>query len=311
MRIAITGGTGFIGHHLAHRLLTGGHEVVLLARSSRNNDLSGTPSRFVASDLSDTAVLAEAFAGCDAVAHCAGINRELGAQTFERSHIEGTRNVVAAAQQAGVKKIVLMSFLRARPNCGSRYHESKWGAEEIVRNSGIDHTIVKAGMVYGLGDQMLHHLSYSLHTFPLFATVGLQEKGIRPLAVEDLVKILDAALVKGRLPRQTVAVAGAEELYLSEIVRRVSAVIGKHIWLLPAPLWFHYGMALLWEATMKIPPVARAQVRILAEGVTEPALPCDSLPYDLMPTRKFTEEQIRKGLPAARRFGLQDLRCCA
>lgn len=311
MRIAITGGTGFIGTHLAQRLITDGHEVVLLARSKRSDKLSGTPSRFVASDLSDIAVLAKAFAGCDEVAHCAGINRELGDQTFERLHIEGTRNVVAAAQQTGAKKIVLMSFLRARPDCGSRYHESKWAAEEIVRNSGIDYTIVKAGIVYGLGDQMLDHLSNSLHTFPLFATVGLKEKGIRPLAVEDLVKILDAALVKGRLTRQTIAATGAEELYLSEVVRRVSAVTGKQIWLVPAPLWFHYGMAVIWEMTMKIPPVARAQVRILSEGVVEPAQPCDSLPYDLRPTRGFTIEQIRKGLPAARRFGLQDLRCCA
>ena len=311
MRIAITGGTGFIGHHLAQRLITEGHEVVLLARTKRNDKLNGAPSRFVASDLSDIAVLTEAFAGCDAVAHCAGINRELGDQTFERLHVEGTRNVVAAAQQAGVKKVVLMSFLRARPDCGSRYHESKWAAEEIVRNSGIDYTIVKAGIVYGLGDQMLDHLSNSLHTFPLFATVGFQEKGIRPLAVEDLVKILDAALVKGRLIRQTIAATGAEELYLSEVVRRVSAVTGKQILLVPMPLWFHYGIALLWEMTMKIPPVARAQVRILSEGVVEPAQPCDSLPYDLRPTRGFTVEQIRKGLPAARRFGLQDLRCCA
>jgi nucleoside-diphosphate-sugar epimerase len=311
MRIAITGGTGFIGHHLAQRLINGGHEVVLLARSNPDNKPGGRPSRFFASDLSDSAVVTEAFAGCDAVAHCAGINRELGAQTYERLHIVGTRNVVAAAQQAGVKKIVLMSFLRARPNCGSRYHESKWAAEEIVRHSGIDYTIVKAGIVYGPGDQMLHHLNISLHTFPLFATVGFKEKGIRPLAVEDLVKVLDAALVKGRLPRQTVAVTGAEELYLSEIVRRVSAVMGKQIRLVPAPLWFHYGIALFWEAIMKIPPVTQAQVRILSEGVAEPAVPCDPLPYDLMPTRKFTEEQIRQGLPAARRFGLQDLRCCA
>ena len=311
MRIAITGGTGFIGHHLSQRLITAGHEVVLLARSKRNNKLGETPAKFVASDLSDTAVLSSGFTGCDAVAHCAGINRELGNQTFERLHIEGTRNVVAAARQAGVKKIALMSFLRARPDCGSRYHESKWAAEEIVRNSAIDYTIVKAGVVYGLGDQMLHHLSHSLHTFPLFATVGFTEKGIRPLAVEDLVKILDAALVKGRLTRQTVAATGAEELYLSEVVKRVSAVTGKQIWLVPAPLWFHYGMALLWELTMKTPPVARAQVRILSEGVVEPAQPCDSLPYDLRPTRGFTLEQIRKGLPVARRFGLQDLRCCA
>lgn len=312
MRIAITGSSGFIGSHLAKRLATAGHELVLIARRKCGEESIGTAqTKFVTSDLSDAAVLVDAFAGCDAVAHCAGINREIGQQTYLRVHIEATRNVVAAAKQAGVGKIALMSFLRARPNCGSPYHESKWAAEEIVRNSGLDYTIIKAGMVYGLGDHMLDHLSNALHTFPVFAMVGLKEKGIRPLAVEDLVKILEAAVVKGRLKNQTVAVTGAEELYLSEAVQRVARVTGKKIRLVRAPIWFHYVMALFWELTMKVPLVARAQVRILAEGVVEPTLPCDSLPYDLMPTRSFTGEQIRQGLPAPRSFGIRDLRCCA
>ncbi len=151
--------------------------------------------KFVASDLSDPDVLLDAFSDCEAVAHCAGINREIGDQTYRKVHVEGTKNVVEAAKQAGVKKIALMSFLRARPDCGSPYHESKWAAEEIVRNSGLNYTIVRAGMVYGLGDHMLDHLSHALHTFPVFAMVGFKEKGIRPLAVEDLVEILQAALV--------------------------------------------------------------------------------------------------------------------
>jgi uncharacterized protein YbjT (DUF2867 family) len=313
MRIAVTGGTGFIGTHLARRLVTDGHEAVVLARrKDRGEDtITGQRMGLVQSDLSDPRMLAEAFAGCHAVAHCAGINRELGEQTYRKVHIEATRGVIEAAQQAGVEKVVLMSFLRARPNCGSPYHESKWEAEEIVRRSGLDYTIVKAGMVYGLGDHMLDHLSHALYTFPVFAMVGLQEKGIRPLAVEDLVGVLKAALVEGRLTRQTVAVTGAEELYLSEAVRRVARVTGNKVRLVRAPVWCHYVLARFWELTMKIPLVARAQVRILSEGVIEPALPCDPLPSDLMPSRKFTDDQIRNGLPERGAFTLRDLRCCA
>src|ERR1700730_8441651 len=154
MRVAITGGTGFIGSHLAQRLVADGHEVVLMARSERNQGLTVATSRtsFVASDLSDPAALAESFAGCDAVAHCAGINREIGKQTFRNVHVEGTKHVVQAAKQAGVKRIALMSFLRARPNCGSRYHESKWLAERIVRDSGLDYKIIRSGGGLRLGD---------------------------------------------------------------------------------------------------------------------------------------------------------------
>jgi uncharacterized protein YbjT (DUF2867 family) len=311
MKIAITGGTGFIGRYLAQRLATEGHEVVLLARNERDNAINASRMRFVAGDLSNVTVLAEAFSGCHAVAHCAGINREVGAQTYQRVHVDATHNVVAAAKQAGVRKLVLMSFLRARANCGSPYHESKWAAEEIVRNSGLDYTIIRAGMVYGRGDHMLDHLSHALYTFPLFAMVGMKEKAIRPLAIEDLVVILRAAIVDGRMKRQTIAVTGAEELKLSEAVRRVAHVTGRSIRMVRAPLWFHYVLARVCEWTMTVPLVARAQVRILSEGVTESALPCDSLPYDLMPTRKFTDEQIRNGLPEPGPFGFRDLRWCA
>ncbi len=286
--------------------------MVLLGRSNRASEI-GASSRmqFVAGDLSDPAALAEAFAGCDAVAHCAGINREIGRQTYRKVHIEATRKVVGAAQQAGVRKILLMSFLRARPDCGSPYHESKWAAEEIVRASGLDYTIIRAGMVYGRGDHMLDHMSHALYTFPLFAMVGLKEKGIRPLAIEDLVVILRAAIVDGRMTRKTMAVTGAEELLLSEAVQRVARVTRKKIRMVRAPIWFHYLLARVCEWTMKVPLVARAQVRILSEGVVEPALPCDSLPYDLMPTRSFTDDQIRKGLPEPGPFGIRDLRWCA
>src|SRR6267378_3646849 len=245
MRIAITGGRGFIGSHLANRLSSEGHEVVLIARRWREEETSEVSSRmkFVTSDLGKTTILGEAFTGCDAVAHCAGINREIGEQTYQKVHVAATRNVVAAAQEAGVKKIVLMSFLRARPDCGSPYHESKWAAEEIVRESGLDYTIIRAGMVYGRGDHMLDHLSHALYTFPLFAMVGLKEKAIRPLAIEDLIVILRAAVVDGRMKQKTVAVTGAEELYLSGAVRRVARVTGRPIRMVRAPIWFHYLLA--------------------------------------------------------------------
>jgi uncharacterized protein YbjT (DUF2867 family) len=310
MRIAITGGTGFIGSHLAQRLISEGHEVVLLARKRKSIAVESATMTFVSNDLSDPAILATAFAGCDAIAHCAGINREIGEQTYQKVHVEATRNVVKAAQRAGVKKIALMSFLRARPNCSSPYHESKWAAEEIVRDSGLDYTIIKAGMVYGLGDHMLDHLSHALHTFPFFAMVGFKEKGIRPLAIDDLVDVLRASLTENRLSRSTVAITGAEELYLSEAVRRVARVTGNKIRMFRAPIWFHLVFAGFWELTMKVPLVARAQVRILSEGVVEPAGPCDLLPADLLPTRRFTDDQIRDGLPEPGPFTLRDLRCC-
>ena len=301
MKFAITGATGFVGSHLTTRLTGEGHEVVRIARRAHDDGV-------VQSSLNDVDRLTEAFAGCQAVAHCAGINREAGDQTYARVHVEGTRNVVAAAKNAGVEKIVLMSFLRARPDCGSPYHESKWQAEEIVRDSGLDYTVIKAGIVYGRGDHMLDHLSHALHTFPVFGLVGLKEKSIRPLAVEDLVHVMRAALIDRRMRRQTIALVGPEEIYLSEAVRRVAEVVGKRPLMFPLPVVCHELMARVFECLMKVPLTSLAQIRILSEGVVEPGSPVVPVPYDLVPTRRFTAEQIRNGLPQARTFCVGDLR---
>ena len=203
-----------------------------------------------------------------------------------------------------------MSFLRARRLRFALPHV-KVEAEEIVRNSGLDYTIIKAGVVYGRGDHMLDHLSHALHTFPVFALVGLEEKSVRPLAIEDLVHVMRAALVDRRLKRQTIALLGAEEIYLSEAVRRVAEVVGKQPLMFPLPVWCHRLMAQVFELTMKVPLTSLAQIRILSEGVVEPASPVVPVPYDLIPTRRFTAEQIRNGLPEPKPFSVGDLRLCS
>ncbi|HXC35541.1 MAG TPA: NAD(P)H-binding protein [Candidatus Acidoferrales bacterium] len=312
MKIAITGGTGFVGRNIARFLVKAGHEVVLLARGLDTTDpnIRETPNaEFFPLGLDNTEQLARAFAGCQAVALCAGINRETGTQTFERVHVAGTRNVVTAAQKAGVQKVVLISFLRARARCGSAYHESKWAAEEIVLSSGLDYTVLKCGVIYGRGDHMLDHLSHAFYTFPLFAFVGFRDKSIRPNAVEDVVRLAASALTGG-LSKRTIAVLGPEELTLRAAVRRVARVAGKKPLMFPMPLWFHYILGWFVERLMKVPLVSVAQVRMLSEGLAEPCLPCELPPTELAPNIRFSEEQIRRGLPPPGPFTLHDIRCC-
>jgi NADH dehydrogenase len=312
MRVAITGGTGFVGRHLARDLAARGHEVVLIGRGKdlRDESIYKLPgASFFASDLSDSHELRRAFAGCEIVAHCAGINREIGSQTYQRVHVTATAHAVEAARHCEVRKIVLLSFLRARPGCGSAYHESKWAAEEIVRASGLDYTIFKAGVIYGRGDHMLDHLSRALYTFPIFGLVGMKEKPVRPLAVEDLVAAIVASFQDSRLSSKTVSITGPEEITLREAVRRVGEVIGRHPLYIPTPLAIQKVIAWAAEATMKIPLLSLAQLRILSEGLVEALPPCETLPANLMPAKRYTAEQIRKGLPEPGPFGLRDLRC--
>jgi nucleoside-diphosphate-sugar epimerase len=292
MKIAITGGAGFVGRHLAERF--GADDIVAVSRRT-------------GVDIDDVDALTNAFEGCEVVAHCAGINREISDQTYQKVHVDGTRAVVEAAQRAGVKRIVMLSFLRARPDCGSPYHESKWAAEELVRGSGLDYTILKAGMIYGHGDHLVDHVSHSVQTIPLFATVGLREKSIRPIPVSEMVDVLVAS-IEGTLPKSTVSVTGGEELMLSEVVRRVAKLVGKPVIVVPAPIWFIQIVAQVTEWTMKVPLIAKAQARMLAEGVSEAAPPTSDLPDALKPKLPFSTEQIEAALPPRGGFRVRDLR---
>ena len=292
MKIAITGGAGFVGRHLAERF-----DAVDIVTVSRRTGV----------DIDDVEALTKAFDGCEVVAHCAGINREIGKQTYQKVHIDGTRTVIEAARRAGVTRIVMLSFLRARPDCGSPYHESKWAAEELLRNSGLDYTILKAGMIYGHGDHLVDHVSHSVQTIPLFATVGFREKSIRPIPVSEMVDVLVAS-IEGKLPKSTVAVTGGEELMLSEVVHRVAQVVGRRVAVVPSPVWFIRIVAQLTEWTMKVPLIAKAQARMLAEGVSQAAPPTPELPAELRPKLPFSVDQIEAALPPRGGFGVSDLR---
>ena len=300
MRIAVTGGTGFVGGRLASRLAASGHEVIVVSRRTGQSLRSGDPG------------LARAFAGCDAVVHCAGINRELGDQTYQAVHVAGTAAVVAAARQAGVQRLVMLSFLRARPDGPTAYHRSKWAAEELVRASGLTYTILKTGVIHGRGDHMLDHLSRAFHSFPLFGLVGWQDRTVRPVAVEDVARILEAAaLGDPRLADTTIAVLGPETLGLGDAVRRVARLTGRRPAFVHLPIWVHLVIARLAEGTMRVPLVSRAQVHILAEGIVEPLPFADAPPADLTPMTPFSDDTIRAGLPPPGGFGCADLRWSA
>lgn len=150
MKLAITGGTGFVGTHLIDRALADGHNVTALTRRAHPGRDGLT---WVAGDLANPAALADLVAGADAVIHVAGVLNARSAAGFTAGNVAGTAAVLAAAEGTGVRRFVHVSSLAAREPQLSLYGASKEAAESLVELAPLDWVIVRPPAVYGPGDK--------------------------------------------------------------------------------------------------------------------------------------------------------------
>jgi nucleoside-diphosphate-sugar epimerase len=191
MRLAITGGTGFVGSHLLDLALAGGHQVTALARREQ-------PTRegldWVAGDLSNRDSLELLVREADALIHVAGTISAANAAAFEQGNVAGTLAMLAAATAGGIQRFVHISSLAAREPKLSLYGASKARAEGLVHSSGLDWAIVRPPAVYGPGDK---------ETLELFrmARMGLMlmpPKGrVSVIHADDLARLLLALVTPG------------------------------------------------------------------------------------------------------------------
>lgn len=292
MKIAVTGGTGFIGRHLVRALLDAGHEVVVLARGT-NSEKSlfkeDDKVEMVEASLADGAKLAAAIRGCDAVYHCVGINREKGEQTFLKVHVQGTNNLLSAFRQTGVKRLIMVSFLRAASRTDSPYHMTKWMSEEAVRESGLNYTIFKPGVVFGEGDGFVTNMKKTIQSLPFFGLPGLRATSVSPVYVGDFCQAMVAVLEDQETFKKTYSYVGPEELTLAEIVDKVADSINIIPTKIPMPVFVHRIAALAMENLMPEPLLTSAQVTMLSESLSEPEPATDPLPEHLKATTKFLE----------------------
>src|SRR6185503_595217 len=288
MKVAVAGGTGFVGRHVVEALRARGHSVIVLARGSRGVPRGAEP---VPCDLAREPVPAGALRGCDAVVNLAGIKREDGTQTFEAVHVEATRRLLAACDAEGVRRFVHVSVVCSRPDARLAYHDTKWRAEEAVRASGLDFTILKPAVIYGPGDDMVTHLVRMLRFASLFPVVGRGESILQPVDVRDVAEAVAATLDRPRSIGGTYDVVGPERLPLAEVVRVVADGIGLNVHVVPTPLPLQRLAVRLMNAVTTQPLSTPAQLQMLVDGLygdTKPA----RRDLGLVP-RPFTAEAVR------------------
>jgi nucleoside-diphosphate-sugar epimerase len=191
VKLAITGGTGFVGSRLLDAAVAEGHDVRALARRPMPSRVNVT---WVRGALDDPAALDALVAGADAVIHVAGVLSGRDAADFERANVEGTRAVLAAARAAEVRRFVHVSSLAAREPNLSLYGASKARSEELVAASGLSFVIVRPPAVYGPGDKE----TLDLFRMAKLGAVLLPPKGrLSLIHADDLVRLLLALAQAG------------------------------------------------------------------------------------------------------------------
>jgi NADH dehydrogenase len=235
--------------------------------------------REIRGELSDSAALEEGLRDCAALIHLVGIIMENPGKgvTFESVHVEGTRSVVEAARRTGVKRYIQMSALGTRAGARSEYHKTKWRAEELVRASGLDWTIIRPSMIHGPnGEFMKMEAKWARKQSPPFlfmpyfgaGLLGLGGAGrLQPVYVKDVARAFVDAIVNPVTIGKTYELGGSEQMTWPEMHRALArAVIGKNRLTMAIPVW--YAKALAAILPRSVLPFSRDQVIMSQEDNT-------------------------------------------
>lgn len=279
MRVAIIGGTGFVGGHLTDALLAAGHELALLVRAGSEGKLRNTESiETTTGDIASPDALRSVMNGCSAVIYNVGILRESPSRgiTFEETQYQGLVRTVAAARAAGVNRLLLMSANGVkRP--GTPYQETKRRAEEHALASGLDVTVLRPSVIFGDPEGKMEFATqlYTDMVRPPIPAVGFFSglnpgKGaivMSPVHIDDVGSAFVAALENDDTIGKTFALGGPEILTWQEMIRRIAAATGRSKWILPMPTVVMRVAATLLD-WLPFFPVTRGQLTMLEEGNT-------------------------------------------
>jgi NADH dehydrogenase len=293
MTVLVTGATGFIGPHVAHALRAREMPVRALVRTpGRATRLTSWGVEPATGDVTDPASLRAACEGVDAVVHLVAIIRGRPAD-FERVMAQGTRNVVVAAQESGARRLVLASALGLdeRTKDAVPYFAAKWEMEQAVRESGLEHVILRPSFVFGRDGGVLRTFVRLARFAPVTPIVGPGTQKLQPIWVEDLAEHYAVAVTEQVAANRTFELGGPDAVTWNEFWERLKRTLGVRRPSVHVPFG---AMRLQATLTERLPgaPVTRDQLTMLALGdnvVTDPSA-VETFKLPLVPL----DEQLRR-----------------
>jgi uncharacterized protein YbjT (DUF2867 family) len=265
--ILVTGGTGFIGPKIVHKLRAEGKDVRCLVRDRRRGkQLESWGCELVEGDVTDRASLDRAVAGCDAVIHLvsilAGSRRD-----FERVMEQGTRSLVDAAKAAGVRRFILMSALGTSEATRDLvpYYRAKWEMERAARESGLEFVIFRPSFVFGPDGGALQRFTRVARLSPVTPIVGSGRQRLQPIWVDDVAAHFAAAVDKPEASNRTFEIGGPDVVTWNEFWDRLKRARGIRRPSVHVPTGLLRVQAVVLER-LPNPPVTRDQLTMLEAG---------------------------------------------
>jgi NADH dehydrogenase len=238
MKILVAGGSGFVGKHLCRELKSRGHSVTALSRTPGSDKLPKGVAKAMG-DVTAYDSIVEHFEGQDAVVNLVDLSPLFrpsgGYEMYDRVHRGGTENIVRAAEEKGVDRLLQMSAIDADPDARTHQLRAKGEAERIVRDSSLDWTIVRPSVIFGEGGEFV---SFTKLLAPPYLTPlpGGGEARFQPVWIGDLAPILADAVTGDEHVGQTYEIGGPETFSLAEIARMAHGAEGRSVTVLPIPM---------------------------------------------------------------------------
>jgi uncharacterized protein YbjT (DUF2867 family) len=266
--ILVTGGTGFVGGHVVHALRADGHDVRCLVRDRRRGQrLEAWGCELAEGDITRPETLEAATAGCDTVIHLVAI-RQGRPQAFERVMIAGTRSLIAAARDAGVRRFVHMSALGTSAETKDLipYYHAKWEMEQDVKSAGLPYVVFRPSFVFGKDGGILPTFAKLARLAPVTPIVGSGTQRIQPIWADDVGAYFAKAVDLQAAIDRTFELGGPEAVTWNEFWDRLKRTRGIRRPSVHMPMGLMRLNALVAERLPGDIPLTRDLLKMLEAG---------------------------------------------
>lgn len=234
MHVLVTGATGFVGRNLIPALLEAGHDVRALTRDRSKADAIDSRAEVVEGDLLAPDSLEGVFDDVEVayyLVHSLGVGRE-----FAQRDREAAQNFVAAADRAGVSRVIYLGGLGETGEDLSPHLRSRRQVEAVLAEGDFALTTFRAAIIVGAGSESFEMVRQIVTRLPLVITPRWVRTAVQPIAIRDVVSYLVRALEVPETANETLEIGGPEVLTYEEMMRQTARILGRRLVVVPVPV---------------------------------------------------------------------------